>query len=78
MSHFGLGCVLLQHGRVVAYSFRQLKSHKQNHPIHDLKLTTVIFILKIWWHYLFSETFKIYIDRKSLKYLFAQKELNMR
>jgi len=34
--------------------------------------------LKIWRHYLFQETVKIYTDHKSVKYIFTQKELNMR
>ena len=74
----GLGCVLMQHGKVVAYASRQLKPYEQNHPTHDLELTIVVCALKIWRHYLYGETCEIYTDHKSLKYLFAQKELNMR
>ncbi|KAL4011676.1 hypothetical protein IC575_028737 [Cucumis melo] len=48
----GLGCVLMQQGRVVAYASRQLKSHEQNYPTHDLELAVVVFALKIWRHYL--------------------------
>ncbi|KAL0551597.1 hypothetical protein IC582_010686 [Cucumis melo] len=46
----GLGCVLMQQGKVVAYASRQLKSHEQNYPTHDLELATVVFALKIWRH----------------------------
>ena len=46
-SHKGLGCVLMQHGRVVAYAFRQLKNYEQNYPTHDLELAAVVFALKI-------------------------------
>ena len=74
----GLGCVLMQHGKVVAYASRQLKSYERNYPTHDLELAVVIFALKIWRHFLFGETCEIFIDHKSLKYLFYQKELNMR
>ena len=77
-SHHGLGCVLMQHGKVVAYASRQLKPYEKNYPTRDLELAVVGFILKIWRHYLYGETCEIYIDHKSLKYLFSQKELNMR
>ena len=52
--------------------------YEQNYPTHDLELAVVVFALKIWRHYLYRETCEIYIDHKSLKYLFSQKELNMR
>ena len=74
----GLGCVLMQHGKVVAYASRQLKSHEQNYPTHDLELAAVVFALKIWRHYLYGERIQIFTDHKSLKYFFTQKELNMR
>ncbi|KAA0043078.1 ty3-gypsy retrotransposon protein [Cucumis melo var. makuwa] len=74
----GLGCVLMQQGRVVAYASRQLKSHEQNYPTHDLELAAVVFALKIWRHYLYGEKIHIFTDHKSLKYFFTQKELDMR
>ncbi|KAL4016339.1 hypothetical protein IC575_023987 [Cucumis melo] len=74
----GLGCVLMQQGKVVAYASRQLKIHEQNYPTHDLELAAVVFALKIWRHYLYGEKIQIYTDHKSLKYFFTQKELNMR
>ncbi|KAL4030070.1 hypothetical protein IC575_008303 [Cucumis melo] len=74
----GLGCVLMQQGRVVAYASRQLKSHEQNYPTHDLMLTAVVFALKILRHYLYVEKIQIFTDHTSLKYFFTQKELNMR
>ncbi|RVW58539.1 Transposon Ty3-I Gag-Pol polyprotein [Vitis vinifera] len=77
-SHQGLGCVLMQHGKVVAYASRQLKPYERNYPTHDLELAAVVFALKIWRHFLFGETCEIFTDHKSLKYLFSQKELNMR
>ncbi|KAA0057119.1 pol protein [Cucumis melo var. makuwa] len=73
-----LGCVLMQQGNVVAYASRQLKSHEQNFPTHDLELTAVVFELKIWRHYLYGEKIQIFTDHKSLKYFFTQKELIMR
>ncbi|KAL5865850.1 hypothetical protein ACOSQ3_003364 [Xanthoceras sorbifolium] len=65
-SHHGLGCVLMQEGKVVAYASRQLKNHELNYPIHDLE------------HYLYGEKCYIYTDHKSLKYLPTQRELNLR
>ena len=77
-SHRGLGCVLMQHGKVIAYASRQIKIHEKNYPTHDLELAAVVFALKIWRHYLYGERCEIFTDHKSLKYLFSQKELNMR
>ena len=74
----GLGCVLMQKGKVVAYASRQLKSHEQNYLTHDLELAVVVFALKIWRLYLYGEKIQIFTDHKSLKYFFTQKELNMR
>ena len=54
-SRAGLGCVLMQFGRVVAYGPRQLKNHEQNYPTHDMELAVVVFTLKIWSHYLYGE-----------------------
>ncbi|VVA32612.1 PREDICTED: retrotransposon, partial [Prunus dulcis] len=77
-SQQGLRCVLMQHGRVIAYASRQLKKHEMNYPVHDLELAAVVFALKIWRHYLYGATCQIFTDHKSLKYLFTQKELNLR
>jgi len=76
-SRVGLGCVLMQNGRVIAYASRQLKRHEQNYPTHDLEMAAVIFALKIWRHYLYGETCEIYTDHKSLKYIFQQRDLNL-
>ncbi|XP_071921821.1 uncharacterized protein [Coffea arabica] len=77
-SREGLGCVLIQKGKVVVYASRKLKTHEQNYPTHDLELAAVVFALKKWRHYLYGVTFEVYTDHKSLKYLFFQKELNLR
>ncbi|CAL2263108.1 unnamed protein product [Prunus armeniaca] len=74
----GLGCVLMQHDRVIVYALRQLKKHEHNYHTHDLELAAVLFAFKIWRHYLYGETCQIFTDYKSLKYLFTQKELNLR
>jgi hypothetical protein len=67
----GLGCMLMQNGNVIAYASPQLKPYKQNYPTHDLELAEVVFALKIWRHYLYGELYEIYMDHKSLKYLFT-------
>ncbi|WVZ93760.1 LOW QUALITY PROTEIN: hypothetical protein U9M48_039717 [Paspalum notatum var. saurae] len=77
-SRDGLGCVLMQKGKVVAYGSRQLRKHEVNYPTHDLELAAVVYALKIWRHYLFGQRCEIYTDHKSLKYIFTQNELNMR
>ncbi|WRX10265.1 Reverse transcriptase domain - like 10 [Theobroma cacao] len=77
-SKLGLGCVLMQDEKVVAYASRQLKRHEANYPTHDLELAAVVFALKIWRHYLYGEHCQIFTDHKSLKYLLTQKELTLR
>ena len=69
----GLGCVLMQNGKVIAYATRKLKQHEMNYPTHDLELAAVLFALKKWRHYLYGITFEAFTDHKSLKYLFSQK-----
>jgi hypothetical protein len=77
-SRQGLGCVLMQGCRVVAYASRQLKNHERNYPTHDLELALVVHALKTWRHYLMGKHCDIFTDHKSLKYIFTQKELNLR
>ncbi|WVZ76442.1 hypothetical protein U9M48_024418 [Paspalum notatum var. saurae] len=77
-SRDGLGCVLMQEGKVIAYASRQLRKHELNYPTHDLELAAVVHALKIWRHYLYGQRCEIYTDHKSLKYIFTQNELNMR
>ena len=74
----GLGCILMQEGKEVAYASRQLKPHEKNYPTHDLESTVIVFTLKIWRHYLYREKCFIYTDHKSLKYFPSQRELNLR
>ncbi|GJZ52171.1 putative reverse transcriptase domain-containing protein [Tanacetum coccineum] len=50
----GLGAVLMQREKVIAYASRQIKIHKKNYTTHDLKLGAVVFALKIWRHYLYE------------------------
>ncbi|WVZ97592.1 hypothetical protein U9M48_043114 [Paspalum notatum var. saurae] len=74
----GLGCVLMQEGRVVTYASHQLRKHEANYLTHDLELAAVVYALKIWRHYLLGNTCHLYTDHKSLKYILTQPELNMR
>lgn len=73
----GLGCLLMQRGKVIAYTSRQLKVHEKNYPTHDLELTVVVFAFKIWRHYLYGVHVDVFTDHKSLQYVFSQKELNL-
>ncbi|GJU59907.1 putative reverse transcriptase domain-containing protein [Tanacetum coccineum] len=65
-SGLGLGCVLMQRGKVIVYASRQLKIHKKNYTTHDLELGAVVFALKIWRHYLYGIKSVMYTDHKSL------------
>jgi hypothetical protein len=77
-SRQGLGCVLMQDGKVVAYASRQLRPHELNYPTHDLELAAVVHALKIWRHFLIGNRCEVFSDHKSLKYLFTQPDLNLR
>jgi hypothetical protein len=74
----GLGCVLMQEGHVIAYASRQLWKHGLNYPTHDLDMTAVVHALKIWRHCIMGTKCQVYTDHKSLKYIFTQKDLNLR
>ncbi|GJS43631.1 putative reverse transcriptase domain-containing protein [Tanacetum coccineum] len=77
-SHNGLGVVLMQREKVIAYASRQLKVHEKNYTTHDLELGSVVFALKIWRHYLYGTRCTVFTDHKSLQHILDQKELNMR
>ncbi|GJY45558.1 putative reverse transcriptase domain-containing protein [Tanacetum coccineum] len=74
----GLGVVLMQREKVIAYASRQLKIHEKNYTTHDLELGAVVFALKIWRHYLYGTKCTMFTDHKSLQHILDQKELNMR
>jgi hypothetical protein len=74
----GIGGVLMQDGHAIAYASRQLRRHEEHYPTHDLELLAVIHTLKVWRHYLLGNLVHIYTDHKSLKYLFTQRDLNIR
>ncbi|GKE63826.1 putative reverse transcriptase domain-containing protein [Tanacetum coccineum] len=76
--HKGLGVVLMQREKVIAYASLQLKVHEKNYTTHDLELGSVVFALKIWRHYLYGTKCTVFTDHKSLQHILDQKELNMR
>ncbi|GJY75724.1 putative reverse transcriptase domain-containing protein [Tanacetum coccineum] len=76
-SGLGLGCVLMQRGKVIAYASRQSKIHEKNYTTYDLELRAVVFALKSWRHYLYGTKSVIYTDHKSVQHIFSPKELNM-
>ncbi|GJZ60014.1 putative reverse transcriptase domain-containing protein [Tanacetum coccineum] len=77
-SHKGLGAVLMQNKKVIAYASRQLKIHEKNYTTHDFELGAVVFALKIWRYYLYGTKCTVFTDHKSLQHIIDQKELNMR
>ncbi|GKE93502.1 putative reverse transcriptase domain-containing protein, partial [Tanacetum coccineum] len=77
-SHQGLGAVLMQREKVIAYASRQLKPNEENYTTHDLELGAVVFALKIWRHYLYGTMCTVFTDHKSRQHILDQKELNMR
>ncbi|GJS57891.1 putative nucleotidyltransferase, ribonuclease H [Tanacetum coccineum] len=74
----GLGDVLMQREKVIAYASRQLKIHEKNYTTHDLELGAVVFALKIWRHYLYRTKCTVFTDHNILQHILNQKELNMR
>ncbi|GJS32765.1 putative reverse transcriptase domain-containing protein [Tanacetum coccineum] len=74
----GLGVVLMQNEKVIAYDSRQLKIHKKNYTTHDLELGAVVFALNLWRHYLYGTRCTVFTDHKSLQHILDQKELNTR
>ena len=74
----GLGEVLMQEKKVVAYTSRQLKPNEKNYPTHDLELAAVVHALLTWRHLLLGRKVDIFTDHKSLKYIFTQPNLNLR
>ncbi|GKA05219.1 putative reverse transcriptase domain-containing protein [Tanacetum coccineum] len=77
-SHQGLGAVLMQREKVIAYASRQLKPNEEKYTTHDLELGAVVFALKIWRHYLYGTKCIVFTNHKILQHILDQKELNMR
>ncbi|GKA18679.1 putative reverse transcriptase domain-containing protein [Tanacetum coccineum] len=74
----GLGAVLMQREKVIAYASRQLKPHEENYTTHDLELGAIVFALIIWRHYLYGTKCTVFTNHKSIQHILDQKELNMR
>jgi hypothetical protein len=68
----------MQEGHVIAYTSGQLQKYELNYPTHDLELAAIVHALKIWRHYIMGTKCRVYTDHKSLKYIFIQKDLNLR
>nr|GEV95434.1 hypothetical protein [Tanacetum cinerariifolium] len=77
-SHKGLGAILMQKEKVIAYASRQLKFHENNYTIHNLELGAVVFALKMWRHYLYGTKCVVFTNHKCLQHILDQKELNIR
>jgi hypothetical protein len=77
-SGHGLGCVLMQDSHIVVYSSRQLRKHEEKYLAHDLELAAMVRALKIWRHYIIHKRCEVYLDHKSLKYIFTEPDLNLR
>ncbi|GJR26241.1 putative reverse transcriptase domain-containing protein, partial [Tanacetum coccineum] len=76
-SHKGLGAVLMQREKLIAYASHQLKIHEKNYTTHDLELRSVVFALKIWRHYLYRTKCTMFTNHTSLQHILDQKDLNM-
>lgn len=74
----GVGGVLMQEGRVMAYDSRKLKKHEKKYSAYDLKLTVVIHALKMWKHYLTGKKFLLMTNHHRLTNYFKQPTLNAR
>eukprot|EP00253_Pinus_taeda_P012699 PITA_12699 len=74
----GVGGVLMQEGKVIAYESRKLKEHEKKYSDYDLELTAVIHALKMWRHYLLGRRFLLLTDHHSLTNYFSQPTLNAR
>ena len=68
----GLGCVLMQDGKVIAYGSRKLKPFEVNYPVHDLELAAVVFALKIWRQSLWSLLRGLYRSQESQVHLHSE------
>jgi hypothetical protein len=77
-SSLGLGCVLMQDDHVVGYASRQLRKHEEKYLTHDLEFAAIVHALKIWKHYIIGMRCEVYLDHKSLEYIFTRPDLNLR
>ena len=72
-SAMGLGAVLEQGGRVIAYASRTLNSAEQQYSTIQKECLAAVFALKQFWHYLLGRSFQLLTDHAPLQWLSAQK-----
>ena len=72
----GLGRVLMQYGRVIAYISRKLRRHEENYVTHDLELLAIVYVLRVWRNYLIGRKFELKMDHCGLQHIFTQSSLN--
>lgn len=77
-SGIGIGAVLLQNGKPIAYFSKKLKNAQLNYPTYDKELYALVRALETWQHYLWPKEFIIHTDHESLKYLKGQSKLSKR
>jgi hypothetical protein len=77
-SGIGIGGVLLQEGKHVAYFSKKLNGPYLNYSVYDKELYALVRVLEVWQHYLFPKEFVIHSDHEALKYLKSQGKLNCR
>jgi hypothetical protein len=75
-SNEGLGGVLMQEGRVIAYISRKLRRHEENYTTHNLELLEIVYALRVWRHYLIGQKFELKTDHSGLQHIFTQNDLN--
>jgi hypothetical protein len=74
----GLGEVLMQYSRVIAYILRKLRKHEENYAMHDLELLAIVYALRVWRHHLIGRKFELKMDHCGLQHIFTQSNLNAR
>jgi hypothetical protein len=74
----GLGGVLLEDGRVIAYISRKLRRHQENYVMHNLELLAIVNALKVWRHYLVGRKFELNTDHCGVQHIFTESDLNAR
>jgi len=77
-SGIGIGVVLMQDRRPIAYFTEKLNGAALNYPTYDKELYALVRTIETWQHYLWAKEFVIYSDHESLKHLKGQGKLSRR